>query len=106
MIPPHVTALPSVLVQSTGVDTVAFQMAYSLPAGATPLLQLLPNSRLLLLFALNWSACTDRTARQIPQLIKSCRGKKKAVAGKFFIVAAIDLSGSFQLIQVHQLLWR
>lgn len=51
-IPPHVTAAPSVLVQFAGVATVLFQIALSIPVGGTPLIQLAPVSRLLVLFAL------------------------------------------------------
>jgi hypothetical protein len=52
----QVTSLPSVFVQLAGVATVESQMALSFVLGAMPLTQLAPNSKLLLLFALIWSA--------------------------------------------------
>src|ERR1700677_24457 len=55
-IPNQLTALPSVLVQLAAVVTVEFQMALSPLPGATPLTQLPPSSKLMLLFPLIWSA--------------------------------------------------
>ena len=56
VMPFQVTALPNVLVQLAGVDTVEFQTALSPLPGAVPLTQLPPDWRAVLLFALVWSA--------------------------------------------------
>src|SRR5579862_3387078 len=71
MIPLHVTAAPRVFVQFTGVVTLLFQIALSIPAGATPLTQLAPVSRLLALLALIWSACANGAKREIIKTGKS-----------------------------------
>src|SRR6202453_3291997 len=55
-IPSQLAVLPSVLVQLAAVATVEFQMALSPLPGATPLTQLPPSSKLMLLFPLIWSA--------------------------------------------------
>jgi|SRR6266852_5095175 len=72
--PPHVTAAPRVFVQFVGVATVESQIALSPAPGAMPLTQLPPNSKLLLLLALTWSARTASAPKISARLI-SARGR-------------------------------
>jgi len=82
----HVTAAPRVFVQFAGVATVESQIALSPAPGAMLLTQLLPDSKLLLLFALIWSARAANTPEIRARLNSAERQRTTGLAASFLIL--------------------
>src|SRR5208283_3516012 len=96
--PLQVAALAKVLEQLGGAATVASQMALSVPPGATPLTQLDPRFKLLLLFALVWSAEADVISARVATPASNRRRNESKMVDSITLSQFFGAGDSLRLI--------